>query len=468
MKKLGYKTVFHIYIIFFILLIGTLAAGISIVLYTITIQKPNGQTGLSSWPIDFTENFFGYIVFADDVPQIKQSGLELLQENSLWIQIIDTNGDEVQSFDKPQEIPTHYSPSGLLDLYQNGIGDFTVFSGSIQSGGKEWTYIIGFPIQISKITMYFNGDRFTAGKPIILGMIGVMLLLVIIAGLIYSFLITKQTTRMRKSIREIASRTYVPVENNGSLSDVYDELNALDHEIRSNDEARAKNEKLREEWIANITHDLKTPLSPIKGYAELISDPDTKTEPDEIRKYGSIILKNTTYVEELIDDLKLTYQLQNEMLPMHKRRQNIVRFTKEIVIDLLNNPEYESRNITFYSINENVELSFDGALLKRALNNLLTNALVHNSKDTEVTVSIRAEDKIQICIRDNGRGMSKEELDNLFIRYYRGINTEAKPEGSGLGMAIARQIIELHGGSILAESKLGSGTSFTIDFPAQN
>lgn len=467
MKRSGYKSVFHIYVIFLILLIGTLAAGFGMILYNITIQKPDGQVGITKWPIDFTKDFSRYIAFADDVPRIKQSGLKLLQENNLWLQIIDTNGDEIQSFDKPQEIPGHYSPSDLLNIYQNGTGDYSVFLGSIQSGGKEWTYLIGFPMQISKITTYVNKDRFATAKPIVLVMICVMLLLLIASGFLYSFIITKQMALMRKSIREIALRTYIPVANNGSFGDVYKELNALDSEIKSSDQARAKNEKLREEWIANITHDLKTPLSPIRGYAELISDPDSKTEPDEIRKYGGIILKNTAYAEELINDLKLTYQLQNEMLPLNKSDQNIVRFTKELVIDLLNNPEYESRNISFYSTNENVEFSFDAVFLKRALNNLLTNALVHNSKDTEITVSIKAEDKIQISIEDNGRGMSKEELDNLFIRYYRGINTEEKPEGSGLGMAIAKQIIELHGGNILAESKPGSGTRIMIYFPIQ-
>lgn len=131
MKSSGYKTISHIYVIFFILLIGTLTAGIGMGLYTITVQKPDGQTGLSSWPIEFTEDFSGYIVWADDQPQIKQSGLELLKKNGLWAQIINTNGDEVQSFDKPKEIPAHYSPSVLLDLYQNGTVNFTVFSGNI-------------------------------------------------------------------------------------------------------------------------------------------------------------------------------------------------------------------------------------------------------------------------------------------------------------------------------------------------
>ncbi|CAB1240740.1 MAG: HAMP domain-containing sensor histidine kinase [Oscillospiraceae bacterium] len=468
MKRSRYKSSLHIYVIFFILLIGTLAAGVGMVVYNITIQKPDGHVEFSKWPIDFTNDFSEYIIVTGDRPQIKQSGLKLLQENNLWIQIIDANGNEIQSLDKPQSVPSHYSPSAILNIYQNGIGEDSVFLGNLHFGDEEWTYMIGFPVQITKVTMYVSGDRFTTFKPIMFVTFGVTLLLLIITGFLYSFLVAKQTTHIRKSIREIASRTYVPVSNNSSFGDIYEELNAMNAEIQSSDKARAKDEKLREEWIANITHDLKTPLSPIRGYAELISAQDSKIEPDELKEYGDIILKNTAYAETLINDLKLTYQLKNGMLPLHKSRQNIVRFTKELVIDLLNNPEYEHRNISFCSTDDTVELTFDAVLLKRALNNLITNALVHNNSDTEISVSITVSDHIKISIQDNGCGMKKEELDNLFVRYYRGENTAAKPEGSGLGMAIAKQIIELHGGSILAESAPGSGTCITIEFAKQN
>lgn len=468
MKRSGYNSVFHIYIIFFILLIGTIVAGAGITFYNFTIQKPDGQIELSKWPIDFTSEFSNYITIASDAPLIKQSGLKVLQENSLWLQIIDTNGDEVQSFDKPKGVPLHYSPTSILNMCQNGIRDYSVFLGSVHSGEEEWTYLIGFPIQISKVTMYASKDKFTTFKPIVLIMLGVLLFLLTISSFIYNFIVAKQTKQIRKSIREISSRTYIPVQNNGSYGDIYEELNIMNSEIRSGEEARAKDEKLREEWIANITHDLKTPLSPIRGYAELISSLVSQPGSDEIRKYGGIILKNTAYAEELINDLKLTYQLKNEMLPLNSSKQNIVRFAKELVIDLLNNPEYEQRNISFCSTSEMIEFPFDVVLLKRALNNLLINALIHNSRDTEVSVSIKAEDQIVISIQDNGCGMDKEELENLFVRYYRGENTAAKAEGSGLGMTISKQIIELHGGTIWAESEPGSGTCIIIKFPKQN
>lgn len=100
--------------------------------------------------------------------------------------------------------------------------------------------------------------------------------------------------------------------------------------------------------------------------------------------------------------------------------------------------------------------------------NLVVNALVHNPPDTTVTVSV-SEDKgrdIFISVRDNGAGISEEEQAKLFTRYYRGTNTKEKPEGSGLGLAIAKQIITLHDGDIAVKSKLGDGTEFSIQIPA--
>ncbi len=468
MKPLKYKSVFHIYLIFFILLIILIATGFGILIYNITLIKPDGQVKISKWPIDFTKEFSHYIVFAKDgTPLINQSGLKLLQENNLWVQIIDTNGDEIQTFDKPSEILSHHSPSSLINLYQNGTEKYSVFFGSLQWGDKEWTYLIGFPLPISKIILYVNKDRFATFKPIVFVILSIMLLALVLSTFIYGLIMARQIKKIRKNIRAIASRTYIPTTSNDSFSEIYEELNTLNSEIKSTDEARAKDEKLREEWITHITHDLKTPLSPIKGYAELISTLDSEIDPYELRRYGHILLKNTAYAEGLINDLKLTYQLKNQMLPLHKQTQNIVRFTKELLVDLLNNPEFELRDVSFYSSSEILELAFDEMLLKRALNNLLINALIHNSKDTQIAVSVQAGDSIAIIIQDNGYGMTQEELEHLFVRYYRGENTAAKPEGSGLGMAIAKQIIQLHGGSISAKSERGSGTCMTITFPLQ-
>ena len=222
---------------------------------------------------------------------------------------------------------------------------------------------------------------------------------------------------------------------------------------------------MREEWISNITHDLKTPLSPIKGYAEIIQNGDAGQE-ESYRRYAAVILKNAAYMEALIDDLKLTYQLENSLLPVNRERQNMVRFLKELAIDILNTPEYEDRVIGFDSTEDAIFYSFDSKLLTRAFRNLIINAFVHGGETAKVTLRVSCIDgALLIQAADNGKGIGPEEAGHLFDRYYRGSGTGEKPEGTGLGLAIAKSIIELHGGTISAYGTPGAGTVFSIEFP---
>ena len=162
------------------------------------------------------------------------------------------------------------------------------------------------------------------------------------------------------------------------------------------------------------------------------------------------------------------YKLKNGMIPLNKKEGNLARLLKEIIINILNHLEYEDRDIKFCCFLSKVNFNFDNTLLERAFNNLIYNAVIHNPIDTKIKVSIKEEDKIYIKIEDNGKGMGEENLKKLFERYYRGTSSEINVQGSGLGMAIAKQIIEVHEGSISVESKLNVGTSINIEFPKVN
>jgi len=321
-------------------------------------------------------------------------------------------------------------------------------------------------MNIEKVTMYLDGDSFTGGKSIIFMMLAVGTLLMIICGGVFGVWITKHLRKMMQAVGQISFRLYEPVCTKGPFQDVYDSLNDMNKELLAGDEERVRNEVMREEWITNVTHDLKTPLSPIKGYAELLADPAYNIQEAGRIEYGRIILRNTEYAEKLVNDLKMTYQLKNNMLTPDMKSISLSRFLKEIIIEILNHPEYGRRNITFTEAgSDEIIYCFDETLLKRALNNLIYNALIHNPADTEIYVKLQSGDQIIITIEDNGSGMSAGEVDRLFERYYRGTNTEAITEGTGLGMAIAKQIIEMHGGSIHVESEPDAGTRIILHFP---
>lgn len=468
MKKSGYRTIFHIYLIFFLSLLGAIIAAIGVFYFIITVQTPNGSTVRSDWPKSFTEAFTKEIVFIDGEPQARQTGIELLQENGIGLQILGTTGHEIYSYQKPELAHDTYSNTELLYLYQTGQienNKTTSFVGTVTNNGSDYAYILHFPIKISKITMYLNGDQFSGGKTIVVLIVGILFAVVLASGIIYGFWTTRIMGRVTASIQEIATRSYLPIQVHGTFGDIYNSLNTLDTEIKASDRLREQTEKMREEWISNITHDLKTPLSPIKGYAEILQGNGSKTE-EQCGRYARVILKNVAYMETLIDDLKLTYQLENEMIPLKRQEQNFIRFLRELVIDILNNPEYECRTIHFETTEETILLSFDHTLLTRVFQNLIINAFVHGDENTEVTLQSSVSDNmLQIVVSDNGNGMTAEKTGSIFQRYYRGTRTERKSEGTGLGLAIAKSIVELHGGTISVSSIPGRGTAFQLQLP---
>lgn len=467
MKRSGYRTIFHIYLIFFLSLLGAVLLAGCLFFLTIILQKPDGKMARSDWPKQFTEDFKEQIIFVDATPQIKQAGLVELQDNGIGIQLLDASGQEVFSHQKPEQAGTAYSGVELLELYQTGQLEnnrATAFVGTVSNAGDEYAYVLYFPMNISKVTMYLNGERFAGGKTILLPILAALVLLVLAAGLLYGLFTTRAMKRLMAAVQEISVRNYLPVQDHGVFHDLYESLNTLDAEIRASDQLQVQTEKMREEWIANITHDLKTPLSPIKGYAELLGEAGGKSE-EQCRRYAGILMKNASYMEALIDDLKLTYQLENGMFPVNREEQNLIRFLKELAIDILNTPEYENRTIHFESRLDAVPFSFDRTLFTRALRNLVINAFVHGNEDTEITLRVSASDTaLKIEVADNGMGMKPELVEHLFDRYYRGDNTDQRPEGSGLGLAITKGIIELHGGTIFVTSVPTIGTTFFIEF----
>jgi len=466
MKKSSYKSIVMLYIFMFIISITVILVGIGLMLSVITSTGPNDNSVLSNWPLQFTREFAGHIAAEDNLPTVSSAGIKELDNNNLWIQIIDANGNEVYSHNTTPDQQTHYAPIEFLELYQGEDNtELTVCAGMVEYNAEQWTYIIGFPMNISKVTMYLDGDGFTGGKSIILILLSAASLLMIVCGGIFGLWITRHFRKMTQAVGLIAYRLYEPIHTKGVFQDIYDSLNEMNAELLASDEEAARNEAQREEWLTNITHDLKTPLSPIRGHAELLADPEYPiTEADRI-EFGQVILKNAEYAGALVNDLKLTYQLKNGMIPLNMRQANLTRFLKENIIGILNHPDYSDRNISFIGEDREISYSFDEKLLKRAINNLIMNALIHNPEDTVIHIGIQAADKTRITIEDNGRGMDAEEVSKLFQRYYRGTNTDEKAEGTGLGMAIAKQIIELHGGSIYVKSTAGIGTNIAILFP---
>ena len=456
-----------IFIITLILLLCVMAIGLFY--YMFSIPEPEGLS-TTRFPQDFTNSFSVWTTNENGELQVEEIGLKRLDEYGLWIQFIDENGEEIFSHNKPESYPAKYTAADLLALstseYENG---YTLFVNSLDDTDEECSYIVGFPYDIGKSMLYYNGSRISLLSPAARFLIAAGFGILAASIFAYSVWLSRKLSKVTDGIRGLSVRDYIPIKEKGVFSEIYASLNKMNRELKQADKVQEETERTRKEWITNITHDLKTPLSPIKGYAELLADNSVK-ETQEIQEYGKIILKNVNHTEKLINDLKLTYQLESGAIPYNPKDVRIIRCVREWVIDIINDPAFSDRDITFESNTPELIARIDPDLFRRAVQNLMINALTHNPENTKVkiTVTVTAENRILISVQDNGAGISEKDQAELFERYYRGTNTKEKPEGSGLGLAIAKQIVTLHGGNIIVKSRVNAGTEFIISLPAQN
>ena len=167
MRKSGYRTVFHIYLIFFLAMLGAVLAALGLLFLLITVRRPDGSLVRSNWPQKFAEDFREEIIFNDGAAQISQEGIRLLRDQGVGLQILDSSGADIANYQKPELARETYSPADLLRLSRDGRWEdegTTAFIGSVTEEGEEYLYILYVPVNISKVTMYLNGERFAGGR----------------------------------------------------------------------------------------------------------------------------------------------------------------------------------------------------------------------------------------------------------------------------------------------------------------
>lgn len=433
--------------------------------YIFNMVSHKNTITLKNSPETFVRNFEKYMYDDNGILALSEEGYELLQESGAWIQVLNDYGEEISNINSPSDVPKKYTPFDMVNNYKYEERPYINFMLEKNLSSGHVNVILALPNNnIERVTLNFSLDSVMYQTKII---IIITLIIDAIIALIFGYLFSRKLT---KPISEIITNIDILSKGNynlytkekGIYKAVFENINDLSSTLRENENQRKELESMREEWLANITHDIKTPLASIQGYAEIISDKDYEFTRDEMQEYTEIIYSKSKYIRELVDELNLSTRLKNNALSLNKQNTNLVALLRNVVIDILNDSRYENRNIEFNSNIDVIEKEVDVMLLKRALTNLIFNAVVHNNESVEVKVEIKKIDKINISIKDNGNGINTKDLKHIFDRYYRGTNTGEVHKGSGLGMAISKEIINNHGGEIQINSKLGCGTEILI------
>lgn len=415
-------------------------------------------------PEDYVRQFFQYISLEKGLFSLDKNAQRSLIENNAWIQILDINYKVVFQFNGHEDLPSVYTPMTLVHNYKYANPD-TVFVSEVSFGDKAYTYLIGMPYSDIQRTFFTFNKTYFAN---IIGGIALMvfavdLILGLLFGMGFSKGLTKPVGEIIKSIEDLTVGHYnQTLPTTGLYGSVFSNINKLSNQLQANEKERDAIDTMRENWISNISHDIKTPLASIRGYGELLRS-DEKMSEDDINHYLKIIENKALYISNLVDDLNLSARLESGKLVLNLQMVNIVALLRDIVIDVLNGIDMSNVHLNWYCNEEQILCKLDIVLFRRAMNNIMYNAIIHNDKSVNIKVKLtHEENKIHIQIADDGKGISPEDLPYIFNRHYRGTNTSNIVEGTGLGMAITKQIIKIHGGETSVESKPGVGTCFQV------
>jgi len=296
---------------------------------------------------------------------------------------------------------------------------------------------------------------------------------IIVICLFFAWLISRGITRPLRQLvnatRYIAggnldSRVSITARN--ELGELGDAFNTMVDELQQSLSREKALENSRRELIANVSHDLRTPLTSIRGYVEGLRD-GVAEDPEKVKRYLDVIHEKTLSLERLITDLFQLSQLDAGQLEMKPGQMQATDLLEQIAARF--QPDIEAAGINMYTeIPAGLPaLTVDRDRIEQAVGNIIANAIKYTP--TGGTISLMAVPEpqgVRVMVADTGEGISPEDLPRVFERLYRGEKSRSRQSGgTGLGLAIAKQIIEAHGGRIWAESELGQGSRFYLILP---
>lgn len=290
--------------------------------------------------------------------------------------------------------------------------------------------------------------------------------LIIVLSLLYKLLnkIFSYVFAVSESADKLFDKNVEYINLPPEMVEVEKKLNHFKTEAIKNERLARENEQKKDELIVYLAHDIKTPLTSMIGYLSLLSE--IKDMPQEQRnRYIGIALDKSYRLEYLINELFDVARFNSEKIVLEKEEINLNLMLEQIADDFYPTLKEMNKKINFTS-DEKTILYADPDKLSRVFNNLIKNAVNYSKENTDIDISIlNKENQATVKITNKGKQIPKEKLDKIFEKFYRlDSSRTSKTGGRGLGLAIAKEIVELHGGRIYAESDMKE-TTFSVILP---
>ena len=355
-----------------------------------------------------------------------------------------------------------YTPDSDTGIYIGGEYQVIVQSISFSMDDKEGVAFV--VMQLTELIPQMKMLIFD-------GIIGIFIVLLITSAFFTAWIhraTVKPINKLRLATRNIKDGNLdfdVNVRGKDEIADLCRDFDDMRQRLKENADDKIKNEENNRILIRNISHDLKTPLTTIKGYSEAIMD-GVVDNPEKLAKYVRTIYTKACDMDRLIDELTLYSKIDANEMPYNFIQLDVTKYFDDAAEDLKAELESEGFSFTYENrLSGGEQIVADPEQFNRVINNIISNSVKYMDKDNPMlALKLTDEDEwVHIIIEDNGAGIAEADVEHIFDRFYRAdASRNQRIGGSGIGLSIVKKIVEDHGGTIYAESAEGEGTQIHI------
>ena len=383
------------------------------------------------------------------------SYLESIEDSSLRVTLIDLEGNVI--FDNQldeNEMENHASREEFKEAKENGYGISKRYSSSL----LKTFYYVAYKLDNNIIRVSKVADSTLYILFINLWPLYIVAIVLIICSILLGFLLSKKIVDPINNIN-----LEHPLENNKykEIEPLLIRIEAQKNELMKENEEVLNASKVRQEFTSNVSHELKTPLHVISGYAELIKEGIVKDS--DVKEFGEKIYSEASRMSKLVEDIMKISKLESDKT-IEKTQLKLKNIVVSIVDSLM--IEADKKNVKFKLSLNDCSISGNYDSIYSLIFNLADNAIKYNKINGKVTIKLQeVSNNVILSVKDTGIGIPKEDLDRIFERFYRVDKSRSKDSGgTGLGLAIVKHSLIVNNATIKVESELKKGSTFTVTF----
>jgi len=406
---------------------------------------------------------------------IQQKIKPLADKLNMRITVIDTQGVVLADSEKePALMENHSDRPEVIEAVKDGFGQSTHFSDTLKYNMKYVAVSVGqddkilgivrFALPLSQVQLEIQ----LIYRVVLFGAIAAVVIALVVAYFVSRSIILP-IRQMKETARRFAKGDFsrkIKVKSKDELGELARSLNTMADELQQKIENLKRMDRMRTDFVANVSHELKTPLTLIKGYIETLED-KTIGDKEQTGKFVSIIKEHSDRLGNIVDDLLSLSELELSKDCLEKTEFDLKELIDEISLGFGRALSEKKLTLNVDSQGDDFKIKADRDKIEQVFVNLIDNAIKYTKESGTIELSLRQQNRmVIITVQDDGIGILKEHLGRVFERFYRVDKARSRElGGTGLGLGIAKHIVLVHNGKIDIESEPGKGTKVIVTLP---